>query len=118
MTNVGAHASVIYFKYDLFVYKCIEYLQCWFKKRTNISGFISPTSIYLECVFTISMFTILNCSLPYSTLILFLLQVAIIDVNESLGKELKVTLNQEYGPDRTEFYTADVTSEEQFKGVL
>ncbi|XP_056587479.1 15-hydroxyprostaglandin dehydrogenase [NAD(+)]-like [Triplophysa dalaica] len=45
-------------------------------------------------------------------------KVAIIDVNESLGKELKVTLNQEYGPDRTEFYTADVTSEEQFKGVF
>lgn len=38
-------------------------------------------------------------------------------MNESIGNELKVTLNQEYGADRTEFYTVDVTSEEQFKGA-
>ncbi|XP_055036542.1 15-hydroxyprostaglandin dehydrogenase [NAD(+)] [Misgurnus anguillicaudatus] len=45
-------------------------------------------------------------------------KVAILDVNESLGNELKVTLNKQYGSDRTEFYTTDVTSEEQFKGVF
>jgi len=44
------------------------------------------------------------------------LQVALIDVNEALGNELKSTLDQEYGRDRAEFYTADVTSEEDFKG--
>ncbi|KTG02673.1 hypothetical protein cypCar_00047038 [Cyprinus carpio] len=47
-------------------------------------------------------------------------KVALIDVNTSLGNELKSTLDQEYGRDRTEFYSADVTSEEDFKaeGVL
>ncbi|KAK2873196.1 hypothetical protein Q8A67_023093 [Cirrhinus molitorella] len=44
-------------------------------------------------------------------------KVALIDVNKSVGDELKSTLDQEYGRDRTEFYTADVTSEEDFKGV-
>ncbi|KAF4098142.1 15-hydroxyprostaglandin dehydrogenase [NAD(+)] [Onychostoma macrolepis] len=45
-------------------------------------------------------------------------KVALIDVNKSVGDELKSTLDQEYGRDRTEFYTADVTSEEDFKGVV
>lgn len=45
-------------------------------------------------------------------------KVALIDVNKSVGDELKSTLDQEYGRDRTEFYTADVTSEEGFKGVV
>uniref|UniRef100_A0A9R1SDG3 15-hydroxyprostaglandin dehydrogenase [NAD(+)] n=2 Tax=Cyprinus carpio TaxID=7962 RepID=A0A9R1SDG3_CYPCA len=45
-------------------------------------------------------------------------KVALIDVNKSLGEELKSTLDQEHGRDRTEFHTADVSSEEDFKGVL
>ncbi|RXN04760.1 15-hydroxyprostaglandin dehydrogenase [NAD(+)]-like protein [Labeo rohita] len=45
-------------------------------------------------------------------------KVALIDVNKSLGDELKSTLDQEYGRDRTEFFTADVTSEEDLKGAL
>lgn len=45
-------------------------------------------------------------------------KVALIDVNTSLGNELKSTLDQEYGRGRTEFYSADVTSEEDFKGVF
>uniref|UniRef100_A0A8C2PQI8 Zgc:56585 n=1 Tax=Cyprinus carpio TaxID=7962 RepID=A0A8C2PQI8_CYPCA len=42
-------------------------------------------------------------------------KVALIDVNKSLGEELKSTLDQEHGRDRTEFHTADVSSEEDFK---
>ncbi|XP_051533869.1 15-hydroxyprostaglandin dehydrogenase [NAD(+)] [Myxocyprinus asiaticus] len=45
-------------------------------------------------------------------------KVVIIDVNESLGNELKAALDKEYGPDRAEFYAANVTSEEEFKGVF
>ncbi|KTG38981.1 hypothetical protein cypCar_00028768 [Cyprinus carpio] len=44
-------------------------------------------------------------------------KVALIDVNKSLGEELKSTLDQEHGRDRTEFHTADVSSEEDFKGL-
>uniref|UniRef100_A0A8C2E7R9 15-hydroxyprostaglandin dehydrogenase n=1 Tax=Cyprinus carpio TaxID=7962 RepID=A0A8C2E7R9_CYPCA len=40
--------------------------------------------------------------------------VAFIDVNEPLGKELKATLAEEYGPGRVEFYAADVSSKEEF----
>ncbi|KAI7795622.1 15-hydroxyprostaglandin dehydrogenase [NAD(+)] [Triplophysa rosa] len=45
-------------------------------------------------------------------------KVAIVDMNESLGSELKATLDNEYGPDRTEFYIADVSSQEQFAGAF
>lgn len=45
-------------------------------------------------------------------------KVALIDVNKSVGNELKTTLDEEYGRDRAEFYAADVSSEEDFKGVL
>ncbi|XP_051956070.1 15-hydroxyprostaglandin dehydrogenase [NAD(+)]-like [Xyrauchen texanus] len=45
-------------------------------------------------------------------------KVAIIDVNESLGNELKITLEKEYGPDRVEFYTADVSSNKEFAGAF
>uniref|UniRef100_A0A672KAC8 15-hydroxyprostaglandin dehydrogenase [NAD(+)] n=1 Tax=Sinocyclocheilus grahami TaxID=75366 RepID=A0A672KAC8_SINGR len=44
--------------------------------------------------------------------------VAFIDVNEPLGKELKAALAEEYGPDRVEFYTADVSSKEEFIGAF
>lgn len=39
-------------------------------------------------------------------------------MNEPLGKELKATLAEEYGPDRVEFYAADVSSKEEFIGIL
>ncbi|KAK7143885.1 hypothetical protein R3I93_014903 [Phoxinus phoxinus] len=45
-------------------------------------------------------------------------KVALIDVNKSVGNALKTTLDEDYGLDRAEFYAADVTSEEDFKGVL
>ncbi|XP_067280659.1 15-hydroxyprostaglandin dehydrogenase [NAD(+)] [Pseudorasbora parva] len=45
-------------------------------------------------------------------------KVALIDVNKSVGNELKTKLDEEYGRDRAEFYTADVSSEEDFKGIL
>lgn len=38
-------------------------------------------------------------------------------MNESLGSELKATLDKEYVPDSTEFYIADVSSREQFAGL-
>ncbi|XP_016372766.1 15-hydroxyprostaglandin dehydrogenase [NAD(+)]-like [Sinocyclocheilus rhinocerous] len=44
--------------------------------------------------------------------------VAFIDVNEPLGKELKAALAEEYGPDRVEFYAADVSSKEEFIGAF
>ncbi|KAK2911605.1 hypothetical protein Q8A67_003738 [Cirrhinus molitorella] len=44
--------------------------------------------------------------------------VAFIDVNEPLGKELKAALAEEYGADRVEFYVADVSSKEEFTGVF
>lgn len=37
-------------------------------------------------------------------------------MNKSAGNELKTTLDEEYGRDRAEFYVADVSSEEDFKG--
>ncbi|XP_043077876.1 15-hydroxyprostaglandin dehydrogenase [NAD(+)] [Puntigrus tetrazona] len=45
-------------------------------------------------------------------------KVALIDMNSSLGTELKKSLDQEHEPDRTRFYTADVTSDEDLKGTL
>lgn len=39
-------------------------------------------------------------------------------MNEPLGKELKATLAEEYGPGRVEFYAADVSSKEEFIGIL
>ncbi|KAF4077237.1 hypothetical protein AMELA_G00205700 [Ameiurus melas] len=45
-------------------------------------------------------------------------QVAMLDVNEVLGQELQVQLNQQYGPDRTQFYKADVSSDQQFTDVF
>lgn len=45
-------------------------------------------------------------------------KVALIDVNKSLGGELKTTLDKQYGHNRAEFYAADVSSDEDFKGVL
>lgn len=39
-------------------------------------------------------------------------------MNEPLGKELKAMLAGEYGPDRVEFYAADVSSKEEFIGIL
>ncbi len=38
-------------------------------------------------------------------------------MNEPLGEELKAALAEEYGPDRVEFYAADVSSKEEFKGI-
>lgn len=43
--------------------------------------------------------------------------MAFIDVNGPLGEELKAALAEEYGPDRVEFYTADVSSKEEFIGI-
>ncbi|XP_053096144.1 15-hydroxyprostaglandin dehydrogenase [NAD(+)] isoform X1 [Pangasianodon hypophthalmus] len=45
-------------------------------------------------------------------------QVAMLDVNEELGQELQVQLNQQYGSDRTQFYKADVSSDQQFTDVF
>ncbi|KAF4113498.1 15-hydroxyprostaglandin dehydrogenase [NAD(+)]-like [Onychostoma macrolepis] len=44
--------------------------------------------------------------------------VAFIDVNEQLGKELKAALAEEYGPDRVEFYAVDVSSKQEFIGAF
>lgn len=46
------------------------------------------------------------------------LQVAMLDVSEALGQELQVQLNQQYGSDRTQFYKADVSSDQQFTGLI
>ncbi|XP_062867149.1 15-hydroxyprostaglandin dehydrogenase [NAD(+)] isoform X3 [Trichomycterus rosablanca] len=45
-------------------------------------------------------------------------QVAMLDVNEKLGQELQDQFNQQYGSDRTQFYTADVSSDQQFQDVF
>ncbi|XP_017347982.1 15-hydroxyprostaglandin dehydrogenase [NAD(+)] [Ictalurus punctatus] len=45
-------------------------------------------------------------------------QVAMLDVSEALGQELQVQLNQQYGSDRTQFYKADVSSDQQFTDVF
>lgn len=39
------------------------------------------------------------------------------DVNEAVGKDLKASLDKEFGEDRTIFLTCDVTSDEQLKGI-
>jgi len=68
--------------------------------------------------FTISYYYVLFCTVLYANSFwwLFWLQVALIDVNKSVGNDLKTTLAEEYGRDRAEFYAADVSSEEDFKG--
>lgn len=45
-------------------------------------------------------------------------QVALLDVNEKSGKDLEENLNEAYGADRAHFYTADVSSEQQFKDAF
>lgn len=40
-----------------------------------------------------------------------------LDVNEAVGQELQVQLNQQYGSDQTQFYKADVSSDQQFTGT-
>ncbi|TRY59381.1 hypothetical protein DNTS_004291, partial [Danionella cerebrum] len=45
-------------------------------------------------------------------------KVALVDMDKSLGEELKNTLEKEYGRGRAEFYSADVSSEDDFKGAL
>ncbi len=43
-------------------------------------------------------------------------QVALLDVNENVGKALKESLDKENGPDKTLFMICNVESEEQIKG--
>ncbi len=43
-------------------------------------------------------------------------QVALLDVNENVGKALKESLDKENGPDKTLFIICNVESEEQIKG--
>ncbi|KAG7320679.1 hypothetical protein KOW79_015094 [Hemibagrus wyckioides] len=45
-------------------------------------------------------------------------QVAMLDVNEVMGQELQVQLNQQYGSDRTQFFKADVSLDQQFTDVF
>ncbi|KAL0994800.1 hypothetical protein UPYG_G00127310 [Umbra pygmaea] len=42
-------------------------------------------------------------------------KVALLDVNEKVGNDLKAVFDKEYGPDRTLFWTCNVESEEQVK---
>uniref|UniRef100_A0A8B9GUQ6 15-hydroxyprostaglandin dehydrogenase [NAD(+)] n=2 Tax=Astyanax mexicanus TaxID=7994 RepID=A0A8B9GUQ6_ASTMX len=44
--------------------------------------------------------------------------VALLDLNEKAGKDLEENLNKAYGADRAHFYTADVSSEQQFKDAF
>ncbi|KAK3555974.1 hypothetical protein QTP86_032044 [Hemibagrus guttatus] len=44
-------------------------------------------------------------------------QVAMLDVNDAKGQELQVQLNQQYGSDRTQFFKADVSVDQQFTGL-
>lgn len=43
-------------------------------------------------------------------------QVALLDVNETEGKNLSENLNKQYGQERTLFLSCNVESEEQIKG--
>ncbi|XP_051981701.1 15-hydroxyprostaglandin dehydrogenase [NAD(+)]-like [Xyrauchen texanus] len=45
-------------------------------------------------------------------------KVAIIDVDKLQGEELKEALDKEYGPDRVEFFAADVSSHDEFSGAF
>ncbi|TSY69802.1 15-hydroxyprostaglandin dehydrogenase [NAD(+)] [Bagarius yarrelli] len=45
-------------------------------------------------------------------------KVAMLDVNEAAGQELQVQLNQQYGSEQTQFYKADVSSDQQFTDVF
>ncbi|XP_020312247.1 15-hydroxyprostaglandin dehydrogenase [NAD(+)] [Oncorhynchus kisutch] len=45
-------------------------------------------------------------------------KVALLDINESGGKDLKAAFDKEYGPDRTLFLTCTVESEEQLKDAF
>ncbi|XP_048853607.1 15-hydroxyprostaglandin dehydrogenase [NAD(+)] isoform X2 [Brienomyrus brachyistius] len=45
-------------------------------------------------------------------------KVALLDVNEAVGKVLKSTFDKEYGPDRTMFLKCDVKSDDQFKDAF
>ncbi|KAK2827774.1 hypothetical protein Q7C36_018700 [Tachysurus vachellii] len=45
-------------------------------------------------------------------------QVAMLDVNHVMGQELQVQLNHQYGSDRTQFFKADVSSDQQFTDVF
>ncbi|KAJ8385433.1 hypothetical protein AAFF_G00189590 [Aldrovandia affinis] len=45
-------------------------------------------------------------------------KVALLDVNEAAGKDLKASLDEEFGEDRTIFLACDVTSDEQLKDAF
>ncbi|XP_023700877.1 15-hydroxyprostaglandin dehydrogenase [NAD(+)] [Paramormyrops kingsleyae] len=42
-------------------------------------------------------------------------KVALLDINEAVGKDLKSAFDKEYGPDSTVFLKCDVKSDDQFK---
>ncbi|XP_061104216.1 uncharacterized protein LOC133132648 isoform X2 [Conger conger] len=45
-------------------------------------------------------------------------KVALLDINETVGKSAKADFDKEYGEDRTIFLTCDVTSDEQLKDAF
>lgn len=45
-------------------------------------------------------------------------KVALLDINETAGKNLNKALRQQYGPERTLFLTCDIESEEQTKAFF
>ncbi|KAK1788555.1 hypothetical protein P4O66_016975 [Electrophorus voltai] len=45
-------------------------------------------------------------------------KVALLDLNETLGREVQAHFNEIYGSDRTQFYPCDVASDELFKDAF